>query len=275
MILAQDEMTIQRMLGCNEIPQDIHDEYLRRIRFLHRETSGGPMGPGMIVDLLRFMGCEPAVSGSDNPAMVDWREVERGTRVKVRRAGRWTANDVVCRFEGFVDMGTLAVELPTGRVDEFNKCDVRILAINENPGIVPDKVEQGSMQDGKVEPDARIELEPEVEPEPEQSPTDNLSPVTEPELPELTEYSPELYGASRSSWPPAPVWKELQPFTAVWVRETIGEGRDAEVDIHDAKFVSRIPGGKIKVRMVVGEGDNIEEIERVFPQDDVRVPEVG
>jgi len=266
MILAQDEMTIQRMLGCNEVPVDVHDEYLRRVRYLHRETAGGPMGPGMVVDMLRFLGYEPGVTGSDNPGMVDWRQVERGTRVRIRRAGKWTAKDVVCRFEGFVDMGTLAVELPGGYVDELNKCDVQVLSkedIGENIGFVPDDKQQvGSFIDGTPEPDARVSL-----PEPEQ-------PEPSGQEEELTADSPELQPPG-PAWPPVPDWKLVKELDPVWVRERVGEGKDAEIDVHDAKFLKRIPGGKIKVKMVVGEGDELEEVERVFSQDDVRLPELG
>lgn len=274
MILAQDEMTIQRMLGCNEVPADVHDEYLKRVRFLHRETAGGPMGPGMVVDMLRFLGFEPAISGSDNPDMVDWRQVERGTRVKVRRAGRWTASDVVCRFEGFVDMGTLAVELPGGRVDEFNKCDVKILAINpEIAGLEQESAKSGTMLDGKAEPDARLQLQ--KEDSSDESEDDTVSAAFDPELDsessELSADDPALQPPS-SPWPPAPDWKTLKEFTPVWVREKVGEGADAEFDLHDGKFVSRLPGGRIKVKLVVGDGEDVEEIEKVFPQDDVRLP---
>ena len=274
MILAQDEMTIQRMLGCNEVPADVHDEYLKRVRFLHRETSGGPMGPGMIVDMLRFLGFEPAISGSDNPEMVDWRDVERGTRVRVRRAGRWTASDVVCRFEGFVDMGTLAVELPGGRVDEFNKCDVKLLVINQEiQGLDQQAAQAGTMRDGKAEPDARLSLQ-DVSPDdvPSDSVTDSVTDsLSVDQEPEIDADDPELQPPS-SPWPPAPDWKSLKEFTPVWVREKIGDGADAEFDLHDGKFVSRLPGGRIKVKLVVGDGEDVEEIEKIFPQDDVRLP---
>ena len=262
MIIAQDEMTIQRMLGCNEVPVDVYDEYLRRVRYLHRETSGGPIGPGMVVDMLRFLGYEPGVTGSDNPGMVDWRQVERGTRVRVRRAGKWTSKDVVCRFEGFVDMGTLAVELPGGYVDELNKCDVQVLSkddLGEDAGFAQDdKQQSGSLADGTPDPDARVGLQEQ-----------DLGPSQE-----LTEDSPELQPPI-AAWPPVPDWKKVKELDPVWVRERVGEGKDAEIDVHDAKFVKRIPGGKIKVKMIVGQGDELEEVERVFPQDDVRLPEPG
>lgn len=271
MILPDDEMTIQRMLGVGVVPSDVHDEYMNRVRFLHREVAGGPMGPGMVVDMLRFLGYEPGKTGSTQTGVLDWRKVDRGTLVQVRRAGHWTAAEMECRFEGFVDSGTLAVLLPGGRVDEFNKCDVRILEVDTEGIVPPEEGLGGTMRDGAPDPDARVGL---LDDKPADEPSDSLSHEGEPqdsdakqadasagklnedgELVELTEPSP--------AWP-KPEWKSLKKGDALWVRERLGD----ETDVHDAKFVKKIPRN-VKVLMVV----DGEEVERTFPDCDVRTPD--
>ena len=273
MILPDDEMTIQRMLGVSEIPADVHDEYLDRVRFLHREVSGGPLGPGMVVDMLRHLGYSPGDSGSTQGGVKDWRSVDRGTRVQVRRAGHWTAADMECRFEGFVDSGTLAVLLPGGRVDEFNKCDVRLLEEESDGVIRPDESVGGTMRDGSADPDARLDL---YEKDAKESPSD------EAEGSQSSDQDSESEGPSDApagklnedgelvelnepvqSWP-RPSWRSLKKGDDLWVRERVGD----EVDVHDAKFVKKIPKN-VKVLMVV----DGEEVERTFPDTDVRTPD--
>lgn len=259
MILPEDEMTIQRMLGKSLIPSDIHDEYMARVRFLHKEVSGGPMGPGMIVDMLRFLGYMPSNGGGQQDGPPDWRSVDRGTLVQVRRAGHWTSPEMECRFEGFVDSGTLAVLLPGGRVDEFNKCDVRLKPLGED---ISQEDLGGTMRDGKPEPDDRLSLvddAPQGVPEdpaedPRQDPPGEVN--EKGELVSLDEPTP--------SWP-TPSWRTLKKGDPLWVREWV----DGEPEVHDAKFVKKIPKN-VKVLMVVGD----EEVERTFPQADVRKPDL-
>lgn len=159
MIVPQDEFMLQTMLGVSTIPTDIADEYLKRIRYLHRATSGGPMGAGMLIDVLRFLGYEPASGVKTPEGQTDWRSVKIGTRVNVRRAGRWTLSTAVCRFAGFVDAGSLAVELPGGHVDEFMRHDVRI-AISDMP-VELDAASfehKEGLQDVRLEQNAMTEL---------------------------------------------------------------------------------------------------------------------
>lgn len=273
MIVPEDELTIQRMLGVLDVPADIHDEYLRRVRFLHREVAGGPIGPGMLVDLLRFLGYEPAVSGSKQQNDCDWREIERGTRVQIRRNGYWTEVAMECRFEGFVDSGTLAVLLPGGRVDEFARHDVRIANLVdagiETPGVTPTDMFElaGSMRDGRAETDARTQqLESSAEV------GDTVSPVLLNELPhqyppgELNESGElrTLEEPSPAAWPVTD-WKNLKKGDPVWAREVI----DGEVELYEGKFVKKSP--KIVKVLLVDESG--QEIERAFPEGDVRQPD--
>ena len=267
MILPDDELTIQRMLGVTTIPADIHDEYLRRVRFLHREVAGGPMGAGMIVDMLRFLGHEPRESGSTQSPVTDWRQVNRGERVQVRRAGHWTAKDVECRFDGFVDSGTLAVLLPGGYVDEFNKYDVRLLEQDDSG--VKQLDTSDTMRDGTVETDAKTKMviaEPvDEQVDATQLGNDTVSPENPPSNIRLNgEGEIEEIIPPAPSWP-IPDWKKMKKGDPVWVREVI----DGEEEMLDGKFVKKIPKN-VKVLIAV----DGEEIERSFPESNVRQPDI-
>lgn len=274
MIVPEDELTIQRMLGVLDVPADIHDEYLRRVRFLHREVAGGPMGPGMLVDLLRFLGYEPAVSGSQHQSDCDWRTVDRGTRVQIRRNGYWTEVAMECRFEGFVDSGTLAVLLPGGRVDEFPRHDVRIANLVdagvETAGVKPTDMSKlaGSMFDGRAEADARTQqLEAGL------AAGDTVSPDFTNEIidrgppGELNESGElrTLDEPSEAAWPVTD-WKILKKGDPVWAREIV----DGEMELYEGKFVKKSP--KIVKVLLVSEAG--EEVERSFPESDVRQPDI-
>ena len=272
-IVPQDEFMLQAMLGVTTVPADVADEYLKRVRYLHRATSGGPMGAGMLVDILRFLGYESTAGVKTPEGQVDWRSVKIGTRVNARRAGRWSLAGSVCRFAGFVDSGTLAVEVPGGRVDEFMRFDVRI-AIEDTPaGIDPKNFKhQDGLQDVRLERNAMIDLldkvdgrvgdsvsdivsheqlphgplglspdaEPEADPESDQSPDED-------ELPEIVQVD----------------WKAVSTGTPVYARLV---ALDGESELHDAKFQRRLKNGKIVVVL------NGEEAEKFLLPVDCQLP---
>jgi hypothetical protein len=277
-IVPQDEFMLQSMLGVDTIPDDILDEYLKRVRYLHKATSGGPVGAGMLVDMLRFLGHEPVVGAAKaSGAQVDWRNIKIGTRVNVRRAGRWSLASTVCRFAGFVDMGTLAVELPGGRVDEFMRFDVRI-AVDDIPSELHRESfdHKDGLQDVRLEQNAMTELldakrPPEddivsVEAEPGLLETPVFLESAEESTEELTE---EIVGegaeAPEYELPPAPAvdWKEVPKESAVYARIVAPDG---EVELHDAIFKRRLKNGKIVVVV------NGEETERFLLPDACQLP---
>jgi len=280
-IVPQDEFMLQAMLGVTTVPADVADEYLKRVRYLHRATSGGPMGAGMLVDILRFLGYESTAGVKTPEGQVDWRSVKIGTRVNARRAGRWSLAGSVCRFAGFVDSGTLAVEVPGGRVDEFMRFDVRI-AIEDTPaGIDPKNFKhQDGLQDVRLEHNAMIELLDKVAPsvsddigysiggrngdsvsdiigdivshessisfEPEPDPEADQTP-DEDELPEIVQVD----------------WKAVSTGTPVYARLV---ALDGESELHDAKFQRRLKNGKIVVVL------NGEEAEKFLLPVDCQLP---
>lgn len=263
MIVPQDEVTIQRMIGQQVIPEDIRDEYLLRIRFLHRESSGGPMGQGMIVDMLRFLGHEPRSITSMSPVL-DWREVKLGTKVDVRRAGRWTQPGGEGRYAGFVDSGTIAVEMPSGRVDEYYRHDVRIATKTMPAELSEDSFEhKEGMMDVRTDEDARANPE---QPKPAEGVEqtldtelgDSVSPATNPvaqddgiEDEPIIETFPEVN------------WRDVKAGAALWVREI----EDGDVSMSDAKYVKLVPGGRVMVNF------DGEEKPRAVKMTDVRLAE--
>jgi hypothetical protein len=280
-IVPQDEFMLQSMLGVDTIPDDIADEYLKRIRYLHRATSGGPMGPGMLIDVLRFLDYEP-ISGTKTPeGQTDWRSVKIGTRVNVRRAGRWTLATAVCRFAGFVDSGTLAVELPGGRVDEFMRHDVRIAASDMPPELDAASFEhKEGLQDVRLERNAKIELldghrndlKPEVAAIPEDLEQGGMPPDDDPicdnvsqELvsQEIATQKPEAQKTDDLPVTTDADWKAVKQGTAVYAWITAPDG---EPELHDATFQRRLKNGKIAVVV------NGEEAERFLLSKDCRLP---
>ncbi len=144
MMVPQDEHCIQRMLGVDAIPDEIYTEYMIRLRMFHRFMSGGgPLGPIGCIDLLRSMEYSPpSLSSGTGPNKTDWRDVPLGTPVQIKNEGQWSPRNLLFRFAGFVDFGTLAIQSPTGRVDEYRKQNVRLVEDD-----LPDDVNKSSFEE--------------------------------------------------------------------------------------------------------------------------------
>lgn len=121
MILPNDEDTIRRMLGVQEIPSGIEHEYQLWLRMHHRNGSSGPLGHHLCICLLRHIGLEPPAAVETVEA-IDWRQVSIGTRVVVND-GR---SNVYGVFKGKIDVGTVGVMLDNSAfVQEVNQRYVR------------------------------------------------------------------------------------------------------------------------------------------------------
>ena len=156
MIVPDDEMCIQQMLGIDAIPEDIEREYMIRARMLHRQLAGGAIGPIAVVDLLRALGYgPPPPQATDDEGRIVWRRVEQGTPVNVRVDGQWSPNGQNVTFQGEVGGGTIAVQWANGRIDEFNAFDVRLA----DTGLPSDVDSESFMGEAdRPMPDARIGL---------------------------------------------------------------------------------------------------------------------
>lgn len=238
MIVPDDEQCIQQMLGIDIIPVDIEAEYMIRARMLHRQLSGGPIGPVAIVDLLRSLGYgPPPPSVVDQEGRVDWRRVEIGTAVQVRIGGEWKPSSFGFTFQGEVGAGTLAVK-HSGRIDEFNRFDVRI----DTHGL-PSDVDKASFE-GKPsnvnEADARLDLIDRVV----SDATSHETPSTKVDASENEVESSQAEGDIGSD-DEIPVsaseevkvnWGQVKKGTEVWYRDG--------ADLCDAKFVRCLKDGQ-------------------------------
>lgn len=124
MIHPSDVQSIQRLIGKQEVPDDILLEYEIRIRMWHRDGHSGPLGTLPLIDLVRALKYEPP---RDPPiqASIDWGKKPQDGSVKcdVFQDGRW--KPAAGCFVGFVSNGILAIRMPDRYVREFRKCDVR------------------------------------------------------------------------------------------------------------------------------------------------------
>ena len=221
MIVPDDEICIQNMLGVDAISPVIEEEYLVRARMMHRQLAGGPIGPVAIVDMLRFLGFGPPVpsTGTSGKPVV-WRDIDVGTDIELHFEGQWKGGYT---FQGEVGGGTIAIK-DGRRIDEYPAWRVRLSTM----GLAPDLNRESftaEAQTERVEGDARAGLENEVETKLQNVETDSVD---------------ELVVAPKVNW------GQVKKNTAVWYRD--GE------DTFDASFTRCVKDGMAIIR-VDGESD--------------------
>jgi len=163
MIVPEDNASILRMTGLNEVPDDIAREYAIRARMYHSDGGSGAMGPLALIPLLRSLAYDPP-SVKEQPVKVDWTQYPQdgSLRVEARFFGSWMLGS----FLGFVEYGTLAIRLDeTLEVKECRPDMVRIAA-NQDPPPSPltdnlshfdneETVDQGVLDEN--EPDTEVD----------------------------------------------------------------------------------------------------------------------
>lgn len=116
MILPNDEDTIRRMLGVQEIPTSVLPEYVLWLRMHHRDGASGPLGHDLCLCLLRSLKLEPP-KVTERAQDVDWRSIPVGTKVVIKD-GHTTSYGT---YRGKVDYGTLGVMIENSAfVQEVN-----------------------------------------------------------------------------------------------------------------------------------------------------------
>jgi hypothetical protein len=216
MIVPDDEICIQNMLGVDAIAPEIEEEYLIRARMLHRQLSGGPIGPVAVVDMLRSLGYGPPVptsGASDKPVV--WRDVVVGTEIDLHIEDQWKSGYT---FQGEVGGGTLAIK-DGRRIDEYPAYRVRLSAM----GLESDLDRKSFTDQATTEVaqgDARADLQNEVETKPQK---------------------PETVGAATRV-----NWGQVKKETVVWY--TNGE------DTFDARFHRCVKDG-MAIIQIDGEPD--------------------
>lgn len=159
MILENDQDTMRRMLGVQEIPSGIEQEYQLWLRFHHRDGSSGPLGHHLCLCLLRHMGLEPP-KAVDKPEDVDWRQVALGTRVVVND-GRSTLYGI---YKGKIDVGTIGVMLDNSAfVQEVNQRYVRPY-VQHHPDLnLTDQDEYVAFETNETGKEVDLDASPEVD----------------------------------------------------------------------------------------------------------------
>lgn len=243
MLVPDDELCIQMMLGIDQIPADIQHEYMIRARMLHRQLAGGAIGAVAIVDMLRSLGYGPPPAGkTGDDGRIDWRKIEIDTPVNVCTNGTWTLNSENITFQGCVGQGTLAVRC-LGQINEYNAFDVRLADI----GLPNDVDEDSFTKPGRHEspkPDARIDLIPDDAVSQDDADNGFESEIEQSEIGD--EGPPNVTQKVH--------WQKVRKGTPVWFRD--GD------DMKDAKFLRCHKTGMAKI-LVEGENEP-REVDRNF-----------
>jgi len=140
-----DYNAIVNIIG--DMPKQVEEEYLTRIRMKHRGGTTGRMGIDGIVAMLRFLKFEPPeVVGSQNHR-TDWRVIEQGSAVTVFCDNKEkTAEFVTCTAAGM-----LAIRFPDETfIYEFPTHSVKLVEVN-----VPEDLDLDSLMVDDVPLDAR------------------------------------------------------------------------------------------------------------------------
>ena len=132
-IHACDQLLIKTMLGVSEIPKELEQEYTLRLRMLRLIGSTGPLGSVGLIDLIRYLGFDPAEEPLPD---VPWERYPANETIRV--AVRWTdqigapwLHGVLC---GVLDSGKVAVRMVSGPdrfesiVRTFDRSYVRLAA---------------------------------------------------------------------------------------------------------------------------------------------------
>ena len=221
MMVPDDELLIQEILGINTIPDDILSEYALRIRMYHKQGAGGGLGPLALIDMLRFVGYSCESAKMIKPVeRVNWREQKIGSVVEVRVDGLWL--NTPATFEGEVGGGILAVER-FGKIDEFNSFDVRLPASELPSDVDPEAFKKENATREKDQPDARDSLI--LTDEQERSIVDSIFDNSE-----MTKRD----------------WSKTKKGTRIWYR-------DQNNDVHQGDFGRFVKGDKCEIQL---DGEN-------------------
>jgi hypothetical protein len=165
-MIQQDEDSLKRILGLDEIPKSVEDEYDVWIRMFHRDGNSGPLGTIGLIGLSRQLGMSPPPKPAA-PEAIDWRQYPTNGSVGVEANldGVWKPGV----FKGFVQHGTLEVLLDENNMGmEFMPRYVRYVGPRGKPvtKTVPARVEK----EEAVAEEATTPWEPPQEPPQETEP---------------------------------------------------------------------------------------------------------
>ena len=131
MLHPHDQMSIVRMLGSEEIPPALIEEYDIRLSMFHRDGGSGPLRAAMLIDLLRSMDLSPPNKVWEPPVHIDWRALatDGSVRVDAKFSDEWKHGD----FLGLVGSGTMAIKFDDdSTVRECPQHEVRLVEPEES-----------------------------------------------------------------------------------------------------------------------------------------------
>lgn len=99
-----DRESILRCLGTADVPDDVVEMYGSVLRIYHTMETG-PLGPAIIALMLHQLGYCGKTIRREEDKPTEWRDVERGEKVRVRRAGEWAEEP--WEFYNYIGAGEL------------------------------------------------------------------------------------------------------------------------------------------------------------------------
>jgi hypothetical protein len=215
MLLApQDEQSLQRFLGCQEVPPAVAAEYAIRKRMFDMDGSAGPLGTVGLIDLVRSLGLGPKAP-EPIPTDVNWRDYPQDGSVRVM-AGPFFGDMQAGTFLGFVQNGTLAIKTDFDQV--VHECRRDMVRLSTTPVPISDNLSLNQPDARAAILDAPAQTQPEAQGGEEAPSVPQSAPVV-------------VQGANeRPTWQADPSfdWESVAPGEAVWVSH--------QNDVIDAKF---------------------------------------
>src|SRR5688572_17579124 len=86
MLHPDDELTLQRLIGRNDLPQALRDKAELWTRLYHRDGHAGRIGTLPLVILVDQFNLAPPPPPVDT-SLDDWRNVPVGTRIECKQFG--------------------------------------------------------------------------------------------------------------------------------------------------------------------------------------------
>jgi hypothetical protein len=151
MIHPEDYRLILAMLGVQDIPAGLEDEYALRLSMFHRSGNQGPLGAIGLIGMIRDLGHVPAAVAAQQPR-IDWSRYPVNGRIRVE-AKSSSGNWLLGVYNGMSGPGELAIKIDDDPyVRTFLARDVRLAADQTPPKSDTEKNDMMSSSDNPEKP---------------------------------------------------------------------------------------------------------------------------
>lgn len=141
-----DSQQITAMLGVDQPPKELEQEYFIRVRMLHLVGLCAPLGPIAIIDMLRSLGFDPA---EEPRPCVPWERYPQDGTIRVEGKNQSRLGDTWVRgvFLGLDEKGIVATRVGNDPIIRwFLPNDVRLAAdqchkISDTLSLIPDSLD--------------------------------------------------------------------------------------------------------------------------------------